>query len=234
MHVLEKINKKYQSVEKPSAANLSLISYLRSEPIFQWICELMSSGDLLELGCGVYSLFEFWDDIYQGRMTRGLHACDFSHVAIEKAKLFQNNNFINYFVHDIKNPFDQKYNCIIDAHCLHTLTSLPDLFTVMGNLKNALNDNGILVGEVMMSHKRLSFEDGLEYCSQTSVLSKNKVPSRIIMTSHEWEDFFLSCGFKIKYFMCQSSIKFIPHDNRNVILDGDPECLRFVLEKSVN
>ena len=233
MQYIDKINHKYENMSYVSSVSPSLQSFLRSEPINDWVAKSMTNGSLCEIGCGMRSLFEHWDDIFPRRMTRELMACDISSAAIEKAKANQENKIINYFVQDITSPFDRdNYECFIDAHCLHSLNSLPDLFQAMGNIFNALSDGGIVVGEVMMSHKNMTLENGLEYFESESVLYKNEIPSRVFMSSHEWEDFFLSCGFTIKYFMCQSSIKFIPHDDRTEALPGDPECLRYVLEKS--
>jgi hypothetical protein len=230
---IDKLNNKYKNMSYVGTVSPSLQSFLKSEPISEWVAGSMISGALCEIGCGTRSLFEHWDDILPGRMTRELIACDLSSEAIDKAKCNQENKVIDYFVQDITKPFKKNdFECFIDGHCLHSLNSLPDLFQAMGNIYNALNFGGIVVGEVMMAHKNMTFENGLEYFENECVLYKNESPSRVFMTSHEWEDFFLACGFTIKYFMCQSSIKFIPHDDRSEALSGDPECLRYVLEKS--
>lgn len=233
MQQIDLINHKYKNTSYVSSVSPSLQSFLKREPICNWVSDSMLKGPLFEIGCGMRSLFEHWDDIFPRRMTRELFACDISIEAIEKAKSNQENSVIKYFTHNITEAFDtNEIECFIDGHCLHSLNSLPSLFQAMGHLYNALSFGGIVVGEVMMAHKNMSFESGFEYIEKESVLYKNQIPSKILMTSLEWEDFFLACGFKIKYFMCQSSIKFIPHDGRDEALPGDPECLRYVLEKS--
>lgn len=230
MNRQEELNKRYEHLGVVPRMNPSLRSFLKSEPLSEWLRSSLSRGPACEIGCGAQAVFSSLHDLFPGYMTRELEACDLSNVAIEKAQMLEGN--VHYFTHDILRPFPRDdYSLILDAHCLHTLTSLPELFQAMGNIKSALSEGGLLVGEVMMAHKNMTLEEGFFYSKHECVLYKYDRPSRVFMTAMEWEDFFLNCGMAIQYFMCQSSIKFIPHDQREDPMPGDPECLRFVLKK---
>jgi hypothetical protein len=228
------LDQRYDALSSAPMTNSSLKSFLRNDLINDWLATRMALGPTCEMGCGATALLESLEDILPGRMTRQVEAFDLSTSAINKAKAWHPDSRINYYQHDVLQKFrEDSYQVIIDAHCLHTLQSLPELFQAMGNIHNALAVDGLLFGEVMMAHKNMSFESGLEYSSYDYVLYKHEKPSRVFMQALEWEDFFINCGFSIEYFMCQSSIKFIPHDDRDEAMASDPECLRFVLKKKV-
>jgi len=229
MTLLNSANDFYESNSRAKYLSPSLVSFFKQSPLNQWISDAMMIGDAIEIGCGEYSIFEMRSELFGSRLSRALYACDISPVAIKRSP---QNSDVDYFSHDIKKRLPKKYQLIIDAHCLHTLESFPELYFTLGLLYQNLENNGVLVGEVMMSHKNMSFESYYDYNENEKVLYRYGEPHRMIMSSYEWEDLFVSVGFKIQYFMCQSSIKFVPSIDRSEALASDPECLRFVLTKN--
>ena len=225
----------YESVSVASHPSASLMSYFRSDPIRNWLFDRWDAGAWAELGCGLRSLLEYSEDFLAGGgalpLKDDLFGLDLSHVAIERA-LNSNNYKVHYAQADLSKEIPHgPYQVLIDGHFLHCLNSVPEVFQTLGMIREALCPGGIYIGEVMLAHKNLSFETQFEYDAESCVLYKGNHPSRIIMDAFEWEDMFLSSGLSIKYFVCQSSIKIIPEDDRDVAMNGDPECLRFCLER---
>ena len=231
MTTLEVANDFYKAQTNSKVLSPSLVSFLKQSPVRDWVGESLQRGAGLELGCGPYSLFEIREELFGAKLCRGLYACDISDVAIDQAP---EETEVEYFTHNILEELPEKYQVIIDGHCLHTLASLPELYFALGLIHKSMEEGGYFIGEVMMSHKNMSFEPHYDYIENERVLYRYGSPHRMIMTSREWEDLFVTSGFKIEYFMCQSSIKFIPSTDRTEALVSDPECLRFVLKKEVS
>jgi len=209
--------------------NPSLLSFLKGEPLNHWLRSLLDSGPWCELGSGPYSLFEVGEELIPGLgFKNDLMAFDLSNSAIESSP----SEKIKYKVQDITKGLPLgPYAFILDGHFLHCLSSLPELFQTLGMIFNALKPGGLFAGEVMMAHKNLSFDHDLFYDFDTNVLSFEGRPLRVILWAHEWEQLFIEAGFKIEFFICQSSIKMIPGRKRRIPMSGDPECLRFVLKR---
>jgi hypothetical protein len=218
------------SLPRPSP---SLISFLKQAPLNQWLLDRIDRGPWAELGTGLRSLFECWEEFIPQERKTDLFGFDLSTKAIEMAKGFGSNIFYQQADLSQSIPYGG-YAVILDGHFLHCLNSIPEVFQTLGKIYESLMPGGIYIGEVMLAHKSLSFDTQFEYDVRANLLYKDEVPVRVIMDAFEWEDMFLSSGLRIQYFVCQSSIKIIPEDNREVPMNGDPECLRFCLEKVID
>ncbi|MCR9204696.1 MAG: class I SAM-dependent methyltransferase [Halobacteriovoraceae bacterium] len=219
----------YEQTGNRKNPNPSLKSFLKTSPLNDWLVQVLDKGPWCEIGSGPYSLFEEGDELVSGlENKKDIWGFDLSQKAVE---LSYSDN-VRYQVQDISEglPFGP-YSFILDGHLLHCLTSLPELFQTLGVILNALKPGGYFAGEVMIAHKNLSFDHDLFYDFDTNILSFGDRPLRIILEPREWEELFVGAGFKIQFFVCQSSIKMIPHRDRTVAMSGDPECLRFVLQK---
>lgn len=219
----------YEHYGNQKNPNPSLKSFLKTSPLKEWLIQVMNQGPWCELGSGPYSLFEEGDELLKGLSSKtDLWGFDLSQKAIDLSY----SDRVRYQVQDISEglPYGP-YSFILDGHLLHCLTSLPEVFQTLGVILRALKPGGYFAGEVMIAHKNLSFDHDLFYDFETNILSFEDRPLRIILEPREWEDLFISAGFKIRFFVCQSSIKMIPHRERKVPMNGDPECLRFVLQK---
>lgn len=225
---LERINRQYN--EKSGIyISPSLKSFIRSEPLNPWCTNLIKSGPWCELGGGARSIFESFEEVFPHFEKSDLFSFDGSSAAIEMAPT---HSRVQYKMVDLTKTIPGgPYSFILDGHFLHCLDSLPQAFHTLGLIYHALRPNGIFAGEVMMAHKQLSFDHDLQYDPDNFTLSKDGHPIRLIMEAMEWEDLFNSVGFKIDYFVCQSSIKMIPSLERDIPMNGDPECLRFILKK---
>lgn len=228
-HKEKLLNEVYGKLQHGASPSHSLVSFLRSTPISEWLKERKDEGSWAELGCGMRSLFESWQDIFDLGLKNNLYGLDLSSMAIERAQQY---GTIHYQQADCTLEIPHgPHAVILDGHFLHCLNSVPEVYQTLGKIREALIPGGIYIGEVMLAHKSLSFDTQFEYDVQSNLLYKDDIPSRIIMDAFEWEDMFVSSGLKIKYFVCQSSIKIIPEDSRDVAMNGDPECLRFCLER---
>lgn len=224
----QKLDESYEFLNPPSLPSPSLRSYLTSTPLSQWLLSREEQGAWGELGCGMRALLE---DYHFSKEKDDLFAFDLSKIAIEKAKK-KSLGKVHYFCEDLSLGLPHgPYSVLVDAHFLHCLNSLPELYQTLGKIRESLLPGGIFLGEVMISHKNLTFSAEFEFDVGSCVLYRGGVPQRLVMDAFEWEDMFLNSGFKIKYFICQSSIKIIPEDDREIPMRGDPECLRFCLER---
>jgi len=223
------LDEAYEQVSQAQRPSHSLLSFLKSPPINNWLVDRVGEGAWAELGCGTRGLFESWEEIVDLPQKNDLFGFDLSKVAI---KIAQSYGSLQYQQCDLSLGVPHgPYHVILDGHFLHCLNGVPEVFQTLGKIKESLAIGGIYIGEVMLAHKYLSFETQFEYDVQNNLLYKNGLPSRVIMDAFEWEDMFLTSGFKIQYFVCQSSIKIIPEDSREIPMNGDPECLRFCLER---
>ncbi len=225
----ELLNEAYEHVSPGARPSHSLVSFLKSPPINHWLIDRVNEGPWAELGCGMRSIYESWDEIIPLDQKGDLFGFDLSSTAINKANAYGS---IHYQQADLTMAIPHgPFSVILDGHFLHCLSSVPEVFQTLGKIHDALVTGGIYIGEVMLAHKYLSFETQFEYDVNNNLLYKDGLPSRVIMDAFEWEDMFKSSGLRIQYFVCQSSIKIIPEDSRDRPMNGDPECLRFCLER---
>ncbi len=234
MEITDKVERINQQYLKSAGASVSasLKSFLKKEPVSDWLIQALFTGPWLELGCGQRSLFEEGDDLTFGlQKKQDLYGFDLSDVAIERAKA---HGRLHYQQVDISEGIPGgPYSFILDGHFLHCLGSFPELFTTLGHILRALKPGGIYAGEVMTIHKNISFDSDLYYDYDTHILYQGDIPIRTLLSAREWEDLFISAGFEISYFVCQASIKMIPTNHRREPMNGDPECLRFVLKRKL-
>lgn len=227
---VERVNAQYRQrgSSHSGPVNPSLLSFLKREPVKEWLLERISQGPWCELGCGDESILE--DGFLVGlEQKQNIWGFDLSDVAIERAR---STGRLNYEQRDITEgiPYGP-YSFILDGHFLHCLNSLPEVFTVLGHILRALKPGGLYIGEVMTIHKNISFDSEFYFDFDQGVLYQGDHPVRTILEARQWEDLFRSCGFEIQYFVCQGSIKMIPAGKRGEPMSGDPECLRFVLKR---
>jgi 2-polyprenyl-3-methyl-5-hydroxy-6-metoxy-1,4-benzoquinol methylase len=90
------------------------------------------TGSLLDVGCAFGDGLFFLKEI----MTRisEFSGADFSPRAIESNQKKPQLQDINFFVHDVSNPFPRQYDNVI---CLQTLEHLPDPELAVQNLEKA-------------------------------------------------------------------------------------------------
>ncbi len=223
------LNDVYSHISHSPKPSYSLISFLKTPPIAQWLIDRIEQGPWAELGCGMRSFFESWEEVFDTEKKRDLFGLDLSSKAIERARAYGD---IHYEQADLSENIPHgPYAVILDGHFLHCLNSVPEVYQTLGKIREALLPGGLYIGEVMMSHKSISFGAEFEYDVNNNLLYKDGIPSRVIMDAFEWEDMFAASGLRIQYFVCQSSIKIIPEDSRDTPMTGDPECLRFCLER---
>lgn len=223
------LNSQYETSGNPRIVHPSLKSFLKSPPLNDWLMHAVYEGPWCELGSGPHSLFEEGEELVRDlSRKKDLFGFDLSTRAIEMST----SERVVYEAVDVSKEIPYgPYSFILDGHLLHCLTSLPELYQTLGVVLNALKPGGIFAGEVMIAHKNLSFDHDLSFDFDTNILSFEGRPLRIILEPREWEELFIDAGFKIQFFVCQSSIKMIPLRERTVPMNGDPECLRFVLKK---
>lgn len=213
----------------PHAHAPSLMSYLASEPLSLWLSQRLAQGPWAELGGGGLSLFELGDQLVSGLSRKDdLYSFDISEQAKKKAS----KGKVHYQQVDCTKEIPHApFSFILDAHYLHCLSSMPQVFHGLGVIWHALIPGGLYAGEVMTAHKNLSFDHDLYFNHHESVLYYEDRPIRTILEAREWEQLFKDAGFEIQYFVCQASIKMIPQRERQIPMSGDPECLRFILKR---
>lgn len=167
----------------------SLLEFFRAS-VFE---RLTFGAKILELGSGSRSLFEE-TNVDKKLVT----AIDFSSVAIERARAFHSS--INYQVNDITFPEclkGESYDLIFDSHCLHCITNPAARVSAFKNIRDALSDNGLFAGEMMVqpAHGTVNF------------------PMKYIPTARALEEELLGNGFKIIYFMIGKGLSF-ENENR--------------------
>ncbi len=227
---VERVNAQYRQRNglNRGLSNPSLSSFLKKEPINQWLKDSLVDGAWAELGCGEKSLFE--EELLPGIENKSdLWGFDLSDVAIDRANSWGR---CHYHQADLTKgiPYGP-YQILLDGHFLHSLCSLPEVFTVLGHILQSLRPGGRFIGEVMTLHKNISFDSDLYFDFDKRVLFQGSIPIRTILEAREWEDLFKNCGFEIEFFVCQASIKMIPGNKRSEPMTGDPECLRFTLKR---
>jgi len=159
--------------------------------------------EILELGCGDYSLFE-------GKNIKNVTAIDKS---IDKILSAPQSN-IKYLAMDMSQlSFETKFDLIIDAHALHCVLDFEMRDLIYKNLFDSLNADGKLIAEVMI--KKNSSDSYFSF------------PERIVLSSYEIEDELIRHGFKIKYFSVIPNLYFLDDVSKKNTCD----LLRFVAQK---
>lgn len=104
---------------------------------------ISKSSHILDVPCG------------KGRHSKYLNSlgfkvtgADLSENSIEFAKQFENNN-LKFEVHDIRNPFKDKYDIILNLFTSFGYFEFEENKMVLQNIKNALHPNGIFVFDFM-------------------------------------------------------------------------------------
>jgi SAM-dependent methyltransferase len=124
-----------------------------------------------------------------------------------------------------------KYAFILDAHLLHCLNDLEDYRRALRNSFLSLKEGGLFFLETMISHSSMSFEEGLEFRSESFKLIKGDRISRLILPSLLIEDLFKLAGFHIEQFKTFENLRMIPHDHREEPLLEDPQVLRLIASR---
>jgi trans-aconitate methyltransferase len=223
-------DRQYRKITRSQGPSPSLVSFLKSEPLNSWLSQRRHDGPWCELGCGTRSLLEDIEVFLPGHVKEECYGFDFSHEAISKAC---GTSHVQYQQVDLLEGVPRGgFSFILDGHFLHCLDSLPGLYQMLGKIGQALAPGGIFAAEVMMAHKAMSFDVEFNFDHETAVLyQEDGAPARIILDARDWEDLLKNTGLSLEFFVCQSSIKMIPSAVRSTPMQGDPECLRFVLRR---
>ena len=148
---------------------------------------LPSSGHILELGCGSYSLFEVTENL-----NFTICAIDFAKKAIAKAPISK----ISYKTSSVVDPdffLDSSYHLVFDSHCLNCLADHEERFLAFENIYKSLKVGGLFASELMV-------QPGDE---------KIEIPFKLIKQAHELEAEIISHGLKILFFMVVKGSQFI-------------------------
>ncbi|MBP9681751.1 MAG: class I SAM-dependent methyltransferase [Bacteriovorax sp.] len=167
---------KYYGQKGTQYFSASLISFFESTIRHR----LSFDCEILEIGAGSYSLFEEIKDF-----KAHVRAIDFSKKAIKKAP----KSAVHYELADVTiSTFfpDDHYDFVFDAHCVNCLTSKEERQKAFENIYRALKVNALLACELMV---RPSHGPSVQ------------IPFKVVQTALEWEQEFISNGFKIVYFM---------------------------------
>ncbi len=146
--------------------------------------------NVLELGCGNYSLFE------ECKLNAKITAIDFSPVAIDQAP---KSNII-YQMRSITDEIffsEGEFDLIFDSHCMNCLVEHWDRERAFNNIFKTLKNDGIFAGEFMVQ----------------PINGKVEVPLKMIKTARELEEEILSHKFKIIYFMISKDSSFVDEAN---------------------
>jgi len=113
--------------------------------------KLQKNDLLLDLGCG-----KGRHSIYLNKLGFNVVGADLSKNSIQNAKQFENCT-LKFIEHDMRNPFNTKYNAI-----LNLFTSFGffeddnEDITILQNIKNGLQPNGIAIIDFMNVKKIIS------------------------------------------------------------------------------
>jgi SAM-dependent methyltransferase len=223
-----------------------------SNPLLvEFINDFVSRYDLtkeelsaLEVGCGAGSQL-FSAANYKGKIL----GIDVSKVAINLANSQFQNSRIEFKQMDICDfSENSRYHLVIDAHAIHCLALIEDQKMALTNIFNLLKDNGVLIIETMVAHKRMAFDDDYLFLDDQALLLKKDstplqgsrviageeyLPVRRVPTAFAFETLLLDIGFTIEFFVISTGIKVIPNAWRTEPLPFDPDLLRVVCRKGV-
>ena len=163
----------------------------------------------LELGCGTGPLSCLLAQ--KGFDVRGI---DISASAVELAReeAAKRGLAIRYDVGDVcALPEGERFDLIVDAHCLHCIVWDEDRARVLSSVKRLLNDDGYFLIETMAHRAGLSFGDAFRYDERGIVWAKapeNRfadcvcidgqwyVPSRRLLLPEQLKSELVHAGFR--------------------------------------
>ncbi|MBT3583382.1 MAG: class I SAM-dependent methyltransferase [Halobacteriovoraceae bacterium] len=203
-----------------------LCEFLNS-PKGQSLITCGENQSVLELGCGARSIFSTHK--LSSFNNSNILAIDLSQVAINYARTqYPGAGNIHYSVYDALDLYDvEKFQLIVDAHCIHTVTTDREL--LLENLYQALIPGGKLLLEAMVSHKGMLLDPG--YQLEKNILYKGEQATRYIPSAIELEYEIIAAGFEIEYFCASEGMKIIPNDQRQQALASDPDLFRIIAKK---
>lgn len=140
---------------------------------------LPEKSNILEIGCGTYSLFEEVKNI-KGDIT----AIDFSKEAIAQAPQSK-IRYCNSNVVDSTFFSSSTYDLVFDSHCMNCITDEVERKIAFQNIHRSLKPNGLFASELMVQ----------------PVGKRVEMPFKMIRTTDVLEREIQSYGFKIIYFM---------------------------------
>ena len=203
----------------------SLASFLKQE-VFDHprVGEIKS---VLELGCGVGSVFE--SPLLSPLMLNPL-GIDVSETAINRAKERQAPG--EYQAHNVcsRDFFLAKmFDLIVDAHLYHCITRPSEREQYLKNvIKHLKPETGIFAMETMVAHKRMDIL-GLDY--STGVVGGEF--GRKIFHHLELEQELLKAGLKIEFLIFSSGLNMVPVADREEALPTDPQVARVLCSSPI-
>jgi SAM-dependent methyltransferase len=233
MDLQDRLNQAYQAKEylgQEKDVNSSLLEFLSLQLIEDLLGDTRR-GRALELGCGDKGLLEVWPSKDCPGFLE-MEGIDLSDYALGLAAKLQGR--VEYKLADISEDDLglNRYDLIIDGHCLHTLSSQQKLEQSLKSIFRGLAPGGLLVWETMITHKGLKMGEGWSYNEWSrSYHNSRNGSSRLIFSTFQIEKLLLSVGLQIQYFYILSHQRFIPDDQRQQALPTDPELLRIIAKK---
>lgn len=159
---------------------------------------------------------------------------DFSSVAIERLRKQSN---LSYQVVDFcEFKSEDRFNLIIDAHCMHTIAEHDLKIKFLQNVFDHLESEGFFFLESMILPNlptdliEYRYEGDGKYYKD----DKDDKDARVVLSlfkARELEDILLSIGFQIFYLSCPIGLKFVAEPFRDYPLEGDPDVMRVILRK---
>ncbi len=223
--------------QKPS----SIIEFLKQDVLSRVPISDDGFCHALDVGCGTRVVFDHLNE--PPFKAKGI---DISNSAIELAR--KSDSKAEYECMDIsKLEEEQKYDLIVDSHCLHCLIGDEQRSLALQNIYNALKPGGVFALETMTEHKKMEFEENYHFDLNTKVLHRHVtnaqfedlvffegrpyLPTRKINHAREIEEEILSTGFQIIFLYIFSNLKVIPDETRTHPLPSDPDLLRTICLK---
>lgn len=187
-----------------------------------------SSFRCLEIGVGQKSLLDSPKLVSIDEKISNYLGIDFSSVAIERLRQLSKRTY--QVIDFCEYSSDDRFNLIIDAHCMHTIVDEHLKIKFLKNVFEHLESEGFFFLESMilpsLPNDLIEYRyegDGKYYKDDRIVLS--------LFKARELEDILLSIGFQIVYLSCPIGLKFVAESFRDYPLLGDPDVMRVILRK---
>lgn len=222
---------KSPNIAKSSRLRINFVDELLVVPVISKHFYETQNKCIAEIGSGPRSYLE--DSSFKNQFDWAI-GYDLSDQAISMAKQSL-SNCLDYEQFDIvADPgFPNLFHYIIDGHCIHTLDSILDIKKALNNMKVMLKDDGFILGEVPISHKKLNKLDGYYWNDEGDSLFDGEGKFvRVLLDERQWESLFLELGYQIVFFYIQSQRVMIFDPSRDEPCDYDPPTLQFILKKS--
>jgi SAM-dependent methyltransferase len=179
----------------------------------KWIQKNWSSIRVAEMGSGLGGAGQ-----WMSQAGAQVELFDFSPQALSLAEaLYQSQKLtIRTFCQDVTlpfaEPFFQRYDLILDSHLLHCLTDHIGRMSYLQSLRELLAPGGCIVGECMVSRKKMFIPEGFEIDAFGTLYQKfsSWVPVRLIRDSLELEEELKKAGFQIRYYMYYANFNVTP------------------------